>query len=64
MNEFVCCNCDLRFTEAASLQKVGASGVIEFCCPNCGSDDVEDAVNLDTIQKMKREARVSHLVHS
>ena len=56
MNDFVCCNCDLSFAESAALQKRAAGGFIEFCCPNCGSDDVEDAVNLEAVRNMKREA--------
>jgi transcription initiation factor IIE alpha subunit len=57
MSGFVCCNCEARFPESAALQSTAPGGFVEFCCPNCGSDEIEDAVNLDTIQTMKREAR-------
>jgi transcription initiation factor IIE alpha subunit len=59
LNGFVCCNCEARFPESAAVQNRVAGGFIEFCCPNCGSDDIEDAVNLETIQTVKSEARAA-----
>lgn len=56
MNGFICCKCEYHFPEAAALQTQVAGGFIEFCCPYCGSDDIEDAQNLETIQTMKRAA--------
>lgn len=53
MSAFVCCNCEYRFPEAAALQTQVTGGFIEFCCPYCGSDDIEDAVNLEAIRESK-----------
>lgn len=52
---FVCCACDATFLETAAVQEVVA-GFVEYSCPECGSEDVEDAGNLAEIQAMKREA--------
>jgi transcription initiation factor IIE alpha subunit len=59
MNGFVCCACEYRFPEAAALQTQVTGGFIEFCCPYCGSDDIEDAQNLEQIQASKAKARES-----
>lgn len=59
MNGFVCCACEYRFPEAAALQTQVTGGFIEFCCPYCGSDDIEDAENLEAIQAAKREAQAN-----
>lgn len=53
MNGFVCCNCEASFPESAAVQTEAAGGFIEFCCPYCGSDDIEDAVNLEAIREAK-----------
>lgn len=55
MNHFLCCACDHRFSESEAVQ-AEVAGFVEYCCPMCGSDDVEDAENLEAIQAMKRTA--------
>lgn len=67
---FLCCNCNHRFSESEAVQVETHESMadmydrpdsdvafIEYCCPECGSDDVEDAVNLEEIQAVKRDAR-------
>lgn len=58
MNGFVCCNCEHRFTETQA-ETTDVLGWVAYCCPNCGSDDVEDAKNLADIQESKARARES-----
>lgn len=69
MTHFLCCNCGHRFSESEAVQNEILESMpdmydrpdspvafIEYCCPECGSDDVEDGVNLEAIQAIKREA--------
>ena len=53
MNGFVCCECHTAFAESAAVQTQVTGGFVEFCCPNCGSDDIEDAQNLEAIREAK-----------
>jgi hypothetical protein len=53
---FLCCQCDHRFAETAAIQ-TEVLGFVEYCCPACGSDDVEDEGNLLAVRAMKRTAK-------
>lgn len=59
---FLCC--DHHFTEDEAKQteeKVGelqdsALQFIDYACPNCGSIDIEDLDNLESVRAMKGHA--------
>lgn len=61
---FLCCDCDHRFTEEDANQTEEIVGevhdsalqFIEYACPHCGSLDIEDLDNLESVRAMKGHA--------
>jgi hypothetical protein len=54
MAEYICCNCDAQTSAPAERETPAGEAVfIEAVCPSCGSDDIEDAVNLANVREAK-----------
>lgn len=52
VNSFLCCNCAHEFAESQARQSMDGP-FVQLACPECGSQDIEDAQNLANIRAMK-----------